>query len=143
MIVIAAGIASVLFMMAVWGADGSLLPIRCRPWPVMDTTTAVRVSVSGPTIEAAEPSTPTVAASTTMPAAPATTAAEAEETVEAEPDKSDEAGDGGAAESESVSEQPGEPPPLCHELEFDPDDAAGFHSVDLSLYSPLRVSIRL
>ncbi|WP_419554645.1 hypothetical protein [Candidatus Poriferisodalis sp.] len=78
-----------------------------------------------------------------MPAAPevpATTAAEAEEAVEPEPDEPDEAEDGGAAESESASEQPAEPPPLCHELEFDPDDAAGFGRVDLSYYSALEAS---
>ncbi len=131
--------------MIVSGCQGAVdEPVVSAPVPTeaaSSATTNVPVSVTRPDdTEAAEPSTTTIAASTTMPVAPTTTVSEVEDAVEPEADKSDDAEDGVAAESEPVTELPAEPPPLCHELEFDPADAADFQPVDLSYYSPLRAS---
>lgn len=111
--------------------------------------TSAPASVTSPeSIEASEPITSTTATSTTKPAVPTTTAleleeatepeaddsAEVEEADEDEADKSDEAEEAVADESESAVEQPAVRLPLCHELEFNPEDAAGFEDIDLSYY---------
>lgn len=57
-----------------------------------------------------------------------------------EVDESDESEDPDADESEAVNEQPTEPPPLCHEMEFDPDDTAELLSADYSYNPPLTAS---
>ena len=117
--------------------------------------TSAPASVTSPeSIEASEPITSTTATSTTKPALPTTTtleleeaaapeaddSAEVEEADELETDKSDEAEEAVADEAESATEQPAEPPPLCHELEFDPDDAAEFASNDWSIAQPFEAS---
>ena len=115
---------------------------------VIDTTTAPERVTGADGLEAARPSASTVATSMTRPAAPTTTALEAEEAAEPEADdsaeveeadehetdKSGEAEEAVADETESATKQSAEPPPLCHELEFNPDDAAEFETVDLSYY---------
>ena len=119
------------------------------PTEAATSTTTPPVSITSVDgVEVAQPITSTTATNTTKPAVPTTTAlelehaaepeaddsAEVEEADELETDKSDEAEEAVADETESATEQPAEPPPLCHELEFAPADAAGFEDIDLSYY---------
>lgn len=123
------------------------------PTEAANSATSAPASTATPVdVEAPTTGTPAAAATTTVPVAPTTTGVEPQEVAEAEgsaaveeiaepeADDSDEVDESDADESASVTEQPVELPPLCNELEFDPDNAAGFDTLDVSPYPPLTAS---